>query len=607
MQLTDGIYHARYNKKDRIASNHFWNIKIRSYLAGYYMKQNYRVTVRLENNDLLFMEGKPQETLLETLLRYGILYRAECGGRGSCGKCKVRVTDGYLKPTIQDEKMFSQEELKAGYRLSCKATPEEDVTIVLCSPADQEMKAVIEHRVSDNIKAETENTDNTDRAFETEQATSSAYIIAIDLGTTTLAFQLSDAVSGIALSTYTLVNPQRIYGADVISRIKASVEGKREELQVAIQKSLLRGIREIINQSGIAPGDVTQLGIAGNTTMIHLLLGYSCETLGVYPFLPVNQNTHNLSVQELFATKEAAGVNRATDEEKNRAGVTDNGNSAQGAESKELVYRLKNVPVMILPGVSAFIGGDIVAGMAVCGFQSSESIRLLIDFGTNGELALGNRDKLLVASTAAGPAFEGGNISCGTGSIPGAVSHVTIEGDSIQYETIALEEPKGICGTGVIELVSELYRNGILDETGLLCEQYFSDGYPVKYRGITAFTLLQKDIREFQLAKAAIRAGVEVLLHNYGITYEQVDRIYLAGGFGFYLNIEKAVRIGLLPEEWKDRIVTIGNSSLAGAEQAVRRRDHILLLEELARKAQEVQLSLDPDFNELYLRYMSFH
>ena len=541
------------------------------------MKQNYRVTVRLEDGKLLPIDGEAQETLLEAMTRQGIPYRADCGGRGTCGKCRIRVTNGNLKPTIQDEKIFSPEELKAGYRLACKAVPKGEATVVLCGVSEQNMKSVAENRLGNDITDKTMINENSEHSIMAAQVQTREYIIAIDLGTTTLAFLLSEASSGTILSTYTHMNPQRAYGADVISRIKASVDGKGNALQAVIQKALLHGIQEVIKQSGVTPEAVTQLAIAGNTTMIHLLLGYSCETLGVYPFLPVNNNTHRLSFGELF---------------------TGDG---------ELLQSMKQAPVLILPGVSAFIGGDIVAGLAVCGFHSSENISLLIDLGTNGELALGNRDKLLVASTAAGPAFEGGNISCGTGSIPGAVSHVEIEEDNIRYETIASKEPLGICGTGVIELAAELYRNGMIDETGLLCEKYFSLGYPVEYQGKTAFTFLQKDIRELQLAKAAVRAGVEVLLSHYGITYEQVDRVYLAGGFGYYLDMEKAIRIGLLPEEWKDRITAVGNSSLAGAEQSARSREYVTLLEKLAKKAQEVQLSLTPDFNELYLRYISFH
>ncbi len=546
------------------------------------MKQNYRVTVRLENGDSLSMEGEAQETLLETFLRQGLLYRADCGGRGTCGKCKIKVMDGFLKPSIQDEKIFTQEEVKAGYHLSCKAIPEGNITVQLCNPVEWEMEAVTENRIGD------------DSIFKT-RSNFSEYIIAIDLGTTTIAIRLTEVKTGAALATHTLVNPQRAYGADVISRIKASMEGKREELQVLIQKALLAGIQEVIAKSGVQPETVIQLAIAGNTTMIHLLLGYPCETLGVYPFTPVNKNTHRLSFGELFTDKSTGVIER------------DGSNVSDKASSRELLQSLRTVPMVILPGISAFVGGDIVGGLAVCGFHSSESISLLIDFGTNGELALGNRNKILVASTAAGPAFEGGNISCGTGSIPGAISHVAIQENNLRYETIASKKPQGICGTGVIELVAELYRNGLIDETGLLCDQYFSDGYPIEYGGTTAFTFLQKDIRELQLAKAAIRAGIEVLLKNYGITYTQVNKVYLAGGFGFYLDTEKAVRIGLIPEEWKDRIITIGNSSLAGAEQIARSSEYLVIQEGLVQKAQEVALSLDPNFNELYLQYMSFN
>lgn len=541
------------------------------------MKHNYRVTVNLGNGELHSIEGKVRETLLEALIGHGLPYRADCGGRGACGKCKIRVTEGYVKPTVQDEKLFSQEELKAGYRLACKAVPDGDVTIMLCSLGEQDMKAVAENQFGGNVTAQEKDNENFGYSTMEDRTHPHEYIIAIDLGTTTLAFLLSEASDGTVLSTYTLMNPQRAYGADIISRIKASVDGKRDVLQTKIQRALLQGIQEVIKQSGVTPEAVTQLAIAGNTTMIHLLLGYSCETLGVYPFLPVNTDTHRLSLGDLFT------------------------------EDMGLPQSMKKLSALILPGISAFIGGDIVAGLAVCGFHSSESISLLIDLGTNGELALGNKDKLLVASTAAGPAFEGGNISCGTGSIPGAVSHVKIEDDILRYETISSKEPQGICGTGVIELVAELYRSGIIDETGLLCEKYFADGYPIEYQGRTAFTLLQKDIRELQLAKAAIRAGVEVLLKYYGITYEHVDRVYLAGGFGYYLNADKAIQIGLLPKEWKDRITAVGNSSLAGAKESARSKEYVTVLEKLAEKAQEVRLSLSPDFNELYLQYMSFH
>lgn len=548
------------------------------------MKQNHRVNISKENGEILSIECEEQETLLEAFLRHGLLCRADCGGRGTCGKCRIKVTEGNLKITVQDKKVLSREELEKGYRLACKAIPEENITVHLCSPAEETMKAVAEHR------EETGHSEQDLMPNHKLEDKSKGYIIAIDLGTTTVAFRLSEVSSRAVLSTHTLINPQRIYGADVISRIKASVEGKRTELRTLIHKSLLQGIQEVIRKAGIAAETVIQIAIAGNTTMIHLLLEYSCVSLGAYPFTPVNKNTHQMTFKDLFLRDKATPKSMEMEEESSRYPLPG----------------MMELPVLILPGISAFVGGDIVAGMAVCGFHTSETVSLLIDFGTNGELALGNKDRILVTSTAAGPAFEGGNISCGTGSIVGAISRFSITEDAVTYDTIDAGTPVGICGTGVIELVSELYRNGIIDETGLLCEKYFSCGYPIEYQGSTVFSFLQKDIRELQLAKAAIRAGVEILLKNYGIQYDDVSRIYLAGGFGFYLDVDKAVRIGLLPKEWKDKVFTIGNSSLAGAEQAARSREYVILLEKLAEKAREVHLSMDPDFNELYLEHMSF-
>lgn len=525
------------------------------------MKQRYQIAVEQEHGTQILMEGAEQETLLETFLRNGLFYRADCGGRGTCGKCKIKVTEGELVITAQDAAVFSPSELKEGYRLACKAIPSSDVSVTLCNRTEEAMKAVSVNKIR---QQETKDPDET-----------AGYIIAIDLGTTTMVFRLSDVRSKNSLSTYTMVNPQRIYGADVISRIKASVDGKRVQLQQMIRDALLQGILEVMTKAGVAATDVLRIAIAGNTTMQHLLMGYSCETLGVYPFTPINLKTLNLALEDLFP------------------------------EEKELT-NLKEIPVLLLPGISAFVGSDIVAGLAVCGFHASDSINLLIDLGTNGEVALGSKDRILVTSTAAGPAFEGGNISCGVGSIPGAISRITLSEGSVSYETIDDKVPVGICGTGVIELVSELLRTELMDDTGLLCEKYFQEGYPILYQGKAGITFLQKDIRELQLAKAAVRAGIEILLKRYGITYDQVDQVYLAGGFGFYLDVEKAIRIGLLPIEFREKIVTIGNSSLAGAELVAGKVKDIFYLEELISKSQELHLSMDPDFNELYLEYMSF-
>ena len=272
-------------------------------------------------------------------------------------------------------------------------------------------------------------------------------------------------------------------------------------------------------------------------------------------------------------------------------------------EMREL---LRRVPVTLLPGISAFVGADLVAGLALCGYDSSEKPSLLIDFGTNGEIGLGCRDRILVTSTAAGPAFEGGNITCGVGSIPGAIRHISLAQELAVYETIGSRPPVGLCGTAVVDLAAELFRTGKIDETGLFNQEYFEEGFSVFRHMDMEGRFTQKDIRELQLAKAAVRAGIEILLLRYGITGHQVDKVYLAGGFGFSMNIDNAVRIGLLPEEMKNRIIQIGNSSLAGAIRYATDADFADRVERIRLISKEIALSADTDFYDLYLEYMAF-
>ena len=234
---------------------------------------------------------------------------------------------------------------------------------------------------------------------------------------------------------------------------------------------------------------------------------------------------------------------------------------------------------------------------------------LLIDFGTNGEMALGSKERLLATSTAAGPAFEGGNIRYGVGSVKGAIVGVTIGayGTEAEVNTIANKAPIGICGTGVVEAVAELLRLGLVDETGCLDDLYFEDGYPLAEAvDGSVIYLTQRDIREIQLAKAAVRAGLETLFLRYGITKGEVSRVYLSGGFGFHLNCHKAVEIGLLPEELENKVEIVGNSSLSGAVKCLTEQEGWARAAKIAEGTQEITLSADQDFNRLYIEYMGF-
>lgn len=504
-----------------------------------------------ETKTILVKEG---ESLLDAFIRQEIYISAPCGGKGRCGKCGVQVLNGNTWISDEDKKIYSEEELDAGWRLSCCLYPTEELEVSVSQSDESLFEAV----------GETENTEESG----TEE---SFYNVAVDIGTTTIAMSLTGGESGKVFHTVTSVNSQRAYGADVISRIQASVDGKKEVLKNSIQKDLQDSMDKLLKETGVSGEDVGKIVIGGNTTMGHLLMGYDCDTLGVFPFTPVN-------IDFIKGTEEILGTDRFGKKE-----------------------------VILLPGISTYVGGDIVSGMYAYDFTEKEDVCMFIDLGTNGEMGIGNKEKILVTSTAAGPAFEGGNITWGMGSVPGAICSVKLEGTEAEVKTIRDEAPQGICGTGVVETAAELVREEIVDETGALDEDYFDDGFPLaKTPDGKEIVFTQKDVREIQLAKAAVRAGVETLLLRYGIKKEEVSKVYLAGGFGYKLNTDKAIAIGMIPEEWADRIVAVGNSSLSGACKYLKDENGDKTIEKLVSISEEVNLSADKEFNEFYMNEMFF-
>ena len=504
-----------------------------------------------ETKTILVKEG---ESLLDAFIRQEIYISAPCGGKGRCGKCGIQVLNGNTWISDEDKKIYSEEELDAGWRLSCCLYPTEELEVSVSQSDESLFEAV----------GETENTEESG----TEE---SFYHVAVDIGTTTIAMSLIGGESGKVFHTVTSVNSQRAYGADVISRIQASVDGKKEELKKSIQKDLQDSMEKLLKETGVSGEDVGKIVIGGNTTMGHLLMGYDCDTLGVFPFTPVN-------IDFIKGTEEILGTDRFGKKE-----------------------------VVLLPGISTYVGGDIVSGMYAYDFTEKEDVCMFIDLGTNGEMGIGNKEKILVTSTAAGPAFEGGNITWGMGSVPGAICSVKLEGTEAEVKTIRDEAPQGICGTGVVETAAELVREEIVDETGALDEDYFDDGFPLaKTPDGKEIVFTQKDVREIQLAKAAVRAGVETLLLRYGIKKEEVSKVYLAGGFGYKLNTDKAIAIGMIPEEWQDRIVAVGYSSLSGACKYLKDENGDKTIEKLVSISEEVNLSADKEFNEFYMNEMFF-
>lgn len=530
-------------------------------------------------------------SILETLRENGIYISALCSGRGTCGKCRIQVAEGEITVSEEDRRFFTPEELEKGFRLACTAYPLADCTVYIAA-GEGEREFYIPDSPADGAQEKTDPAENTavspartdgrtagrpagPTADENkENAGGEAgqienppreYDVAVDIGTTTVAMQLINPENGSIVKTYTALNSQRMYGADVIGRIEAAGKGKAGELKECICRVLREGLESLTDRGRRA---VRRMMIGANTTMVHLLMGYPCESLGIYPFLPYNIKRIETSWAEV-------------------TGQAD-----------------RDFPVSICPGISTYVGGDITAGLYALDFHKREKVSVLIDLGTNGEMAVGNRERILAASAAAGPAFEGGNIVCGTGSVPGAVCHAEWEDGRLRVETIGGKEPAGICGTGIIEILYCLLEAEIMDETGRLEAPWDSEGFPVDEKG--NIRIYQKDIREIQLAKAAVRAGLETLLAEYGITAPDVEEICLAGGFGYEMDVRKASGIGLLPSGCEDKVRAVGNTCLRGAAAGLRDENGAETMDHIAGMVTEISLSGNPRFGQFYMEYMCF-
>ena len=487
------------------------------------------------------------ESIYESLTRHNIYLTVPCGGKGICGKCRIQLLEGNLNVTKADYKNLTGEQIEQGVRLACRAYPTQNIKIRVWE--EEPFEVVTSVKKSEVILNPQKKVD---------------YGVAVDIGTTTIAMELVDRISGKPLKSIGQLNRQRSYGADVISRISACNDGKQEKLTNVIRTQLV----EMIEQFQVE--QISKIVIAANTTMCHILMGYDCVSLGKYPFEPVNIETIYIHSQKLFGTM------------------------------------LPSCEVLILPGISTYVGADIVSGLVYCGFADAKKVCAMIDLGTNGEVAIGTKDRIVVTSAAAGPAFEGGNISCGTGSIPGAISEVEIRYGMAKVKTIKDKEPVGICGSGVIDLTAELLQNKVIDGNGTLIANYFEDGFPVSLSRSGEIVFFQEDVREIQMAKSAIYSALTLLVKHYGITMEEVDKVYLAGGFGFHVNIEKAVRIGLFPEQWKEKIEIVGNTALKGAELALGNGDFLKRAKAVVNVSKELVLATDREFSELYTANLFF-
>ncbi len=377
---------------------------------------------------------------------------------------------------------------------------------------------------------------------------------AIDIGTTTLALRLFDLQSGQCLGVSSMANPQIAVAADVIGRIGAAMDGRLKVLQSMVASAIETMIAQSAAQAGILPEEVKTLAVTGNTTMLYLLTGRDPSPLSHAPF----------EADCLYD------------------------------ETVNLNKRYAYLP----PCLHAFVGADITCAVLASGMTQRDDIALLCDVGTNGEIALWKDGVLYVSSTAAGPAFEGAGIQCGCGSVPGAIDRVTVLDGALAVETIRHAPAVGLCGSGLVDAVAALLELEWLDETGAL------DDDEVVLEGDVVLT--QADVRAVQLAKAAIAAGIDCLLHTAGVKMDEVQQVYLAGGFGSHLNLSNAARIGLLPEAFIGRTKVIGNAALDGTVMTLLQGERQQELRRIASCAKHVDLGGNALFNEQYVENMFF-
>lgn len=393
------------------------------------------------------------------------------------------------------------------------------------------------------------------------EGTEAPVLAAVDLGSTTVVAYLMDGRTGELLSTRSTLNPQRQYGADVVMRCSYVLEHGPEVLSSCIREAIDRLLGEAAAEAGRRKEDIVKIVMAGNACMHHLFLELPVDTLVRAPYVPKVKNT---------VKKEASGCG---------------------------IHVCQNAQLIWLPNIGGFVGADTTACMLEAEFDKREELTLMVDIGTNGEMVLGNREGYTVCSTAAGPAFEGAKITCGMRGSDGAIDHVYLENSEVKFHVIGDGKPAGICGSGLLDAVHCLLQTGWIREDGYMKEPWhFSD----------EVFLCQKDVRELQLAKAAIAAGVQLLCRKRGCRIEEIRTLLLAGAFGNYLDPDSACGIGLLPEVLRDRIVPVGNAAGAGARLAVLSEREFARAEDMASKAGFLELATEPDFMDVYVDEMSY-
>lgn len=539
-----------------------------------------RITINLNTDS----KTAGNHTILEYCRSHGVTgIEAPCGGKGTCGKCKVTVTKPYYKEVLACQtKICDGMEIIVGRKESTGT--KEDSMVVLTNGGSISEK--FNEHVNRNVVLK-EETANEPEKVESNAGT----LAACDIGTTTVVCYLIDKETGQIIAVRSGANPQRSFGADVLSRIDAAARADDSDkanggLQMMKSQivSLLNGfISEMLTECGRTK--VCLFSVAGNTVMCHLLMGISPEKLGRAPFMP----------DEYF-----------------------------GREFNPLDIGLENCQTMIIfPAVSGFVGGDITAGMMET--VNCRKLTLYLDIGTNGEMALGKEDRYVCCATAAGPAFEGAQIEMGMPASRGAVDKVWLEGRRIKYSVIGNDRPVGLCGSGLIDALAVLLKAGIIDENGTILS---GQELPILFRSYVfeleaedaaqssesslavhiapGVYITQEDIRKLQLAKGAIAAGIDILFKEYGCKPCDLDILTFAGGFGNYIDKASAAAIGLFPPELLDKAKEVGNAAGNGAVSAALSQEAWESALDISGKMRYIELASYPHFDEIYVEHMNF-
>ena len=478
-------------------------------------------------------------SLRAVLHPYGVEF--PCGGRGRCAACRIKMISGSLTVTQEQANILSSHEIEQGWRLACRCTADSDITLEI---GQWETVILADHST-----------------FEFTPRDGRG--IAVDLGTTTIVAQLLDLETGHVLGVRTALNPQTIHGGDVMHRIHAALaDGKGDELMQEVRHTIGRLCAKLLRSAKLEEPRLDTIVVAGNTVMHNLFCGIDVTPLSQAPFEP-----HDAGLQTFRA--------------------------------KELGWRLDGNPaVHFLPCLGGFVGSDILCGVLATKMHERDSPIVLVDLGTNGEIVVGNRERILCASTAAGPAFEGGRISMGMRATTGAVSEVWTENGHLRCRVLGDGAPRGICGSGLVDTVAAGLDLGLIAPSGRL-----ADGAPILLA--PPVTLLQEDVRQLQLAKAAIAAGIRILRERFGGAACGDVPIYLAGAFGNYVNRTSARRIGLIqaPEE---QIEPAGNTALLGAKMALFGNPDENDFREIRARIEHVSLATDPTFQEIFIEETAF-